>query len=89
MRVKRIRNIEDETPLIPWLIAERLSKKRSVIALLCFRANVAYTYNHSFRAKMKGSYEREWLYTFMEHWHEAIKKRGIRECKERWKLPEK
>jgi hypothetical protein len=75
--------IEDETPIIPWLIAESVAREAYTItgskqltdqltAHLVEKAERIYQNNADFRKGLKSEGGRDKLYMFMRHWSAAF-----------------
>jgi hypothetical protein len=71
-----MRTIETDTPLIPYLIAERLTREPDKVRYLCERAERHYQQGRQFARRLRGARSREWLYAFMEHWLTALEMPG-------------
>ena len=81
--------IEEETPLIPWLIAESVGAEvysiagakqltDQVTAHLVEKAETIYQHNKQFRTTLRSEEGRDKLYMFMRHWAAAyIIKNGV------------
>ena len=70
--------LEDGTPLIPELIAERISQSVVFIDYASDRARRCYQNNRYFRKQMHTSNCRELLEMFMFHWYEGWMKGAIK-----------
>ena len=94
------RNIEDDTPILPWILAERAIGNTPGIDALSFEAqrtyadwlsdeaNRLYKVNPDFakQVRAKGNRGRDQLYAFMQHWFAAMLKR---EHPEIWRAVER
>lgn len=81
---KPIGNIEDETPIMPWIVADgaiedaqsylprnvEIPNSREMAEELSDYANKIYKHNDRFRKQIraKGNRGRDTLYMFMRHW---------------------
>ncbi len=71
-------NLDDDTPLIPEIIAAEVTNETEEIAMLCERARLHYSNPAcaQFRRRMNGVKCREYLAAFMQNWLEASKRRN-------------
>ena len=90
MPKKPVKNIEDETSIMPWLLAETAIESTPGTEALTFEeiraygdaladtANAIYKANPAFRKKIKGprgNAGRDRLYAFMQHWFAPMLKK--------------
>ena len=87
--MKKKYSIEDETPLIPWLVAESVGAEvytitgakqltNQVAVHLVEKAETIYQHNKWFRTTLRSEEGRDKLYMFMRHWAAAyIIKNGV------------
>lgn len=82
---KRKKGIADTTPIVPTMVADsvvaffngRMAKPvltREHADRLAAHAEMIYAHNEDFKKRVngRGSKGRDFLYTFMEHWTQAI-----------------
>lgn len=83
-RKHKIGRIEDDTPLLPWVVADsvigeveqchgELRNRDAIADRLADRADRIYQRNERFRKTMRsrGNTGRDMLYSFMRHWLSA------------------
>ncbi len=87
---KKISNIEDDTPIMPWIVADSalsdaqkyldkpIPNIRSVADELSDFANDIYKHNERFRKQIRasGNRGRDTLYIFMRHWTASYLKKN-------------
>ena len=61
-------SIDDDTPLIPEMVAEDVSQDASEREALCARARHHWATHEGFRASFKRQDERDKLAQWMRHW---------------------
>ena len=83
-RRQRRRRIEDDTPILPWLVAWCVWDDAAIglgqplprrwIRELAARANTVYAHNQRFRRMIRrpGDSGRDYLWMFMRHWLAAL-----------------
>ena len=71
------RFIDQDTPILPWLIAEQLGANQDEVEYLCNRAHRHYNQSKTFRKAIRagGNNGRDKLIVFMDHWLQAERKR--------------
>lgn len=82
---KPVGKIEDETPIMPIVIADSVIRELLAFGIelpnpdeyadeLATRADTAYQHNDDFRKKIRsaGNAGRDWLYAFMRHWLSSL-----------------
>lgn len=82
MPKKKIHDIDNDTPLIPEMIAEFVTKDTNLIKYLVSRARHHFSTNENFRKNCKRKNSRVYLHAFMVHWlkgHLYRKAHGLKE----------
>lgn len=77
-------SIENDTPIIPWIVADTIVNEvfhsanyelpPNIVDRLAEKAEVVYKKNVYFRRKIQSDDGRDILYAFMRHWLAAIVK---------------
>ena len=68
-------NLDNDTPLIPEILVERITQDEEMQRLICQRARWHFAHNAQFRKGCKGRRSREYLTAFMDHWQRGGKSR--------------
>ncbi len=82
---RRIGRIEDDTPILPYVVADgvveeverflgkRIRNREAAVDYLAGRADATYRANKRFRKRIRGRGDSglDWLFSFMRHWLSA------------------
>lgn len=64
-------NLDNDTPLVPEIIADSVTQDKDLSALICERLRWHYANTPSFRKKLRGAKCREFAKSFLDHWTAA------------------
>ena len=67
--------IDTETPLIPEIVADRVTQDEWMVTILSERARKCYQVNDLFRKGCRSRHGNDYLFMFMQHWFKGEQKR--------------
>jgi hypothetical protein len=68
--------IDTETPLIPEIVADRVTQDEWMVTMLSEKARKIYQFNETFRKRCQSQHGNQYLFMFMQHWLEGYQKGG-------------